>query len=132
MSTPPRFSGPLERLASRAVRTIAASAQDPAAASATVDPDTLVRALNFALLGSGGRAFHWRSAQDCVVVSDTYSAEGNSRFTEVLHLNTLNGSCRLEIQQYHLKYADRIEDCIEAEAQGQDGASREPNRIGAR
>ena len=117
MSTPRRFSGPLERLAASAVRTIAA--QDPAVTATTVDPDTLLRAVNFALLGSGGRAFHWRSAGDCVVIADTYSANGNCRFTEVLHLNTVGGTCRIEVQQYQLEHADSVEDCVEAAVQVQ-------------
>jgi hypothetical protein len=117
MSTPRRFSGPLERLAARAVTRIAT--QDPTGAATTVDPETLVRAVNFALLGSGGRAFHWRSAGDCVVIADTYSADGNCRFTEVLHLNTADGSCRIEVQQYQLEHADRVEECVEAAVQGQ-------------
>jgi hypothetical protein len=121
-----RFSGPLERLATSAVTAVAtAAAKYPAAASATVDPDTLVRALNFALLGSGSRAFLWRSAEDCVVVSDTYSADGSCRFTEVLHLNSVAGPARIDIQQYQLKYTDRIEDCIEVEFEGLDTALRE-------
>ena len=119
MSTRPRFSGPLERLAARAVTRIAATAKDPAAAAPSVDPDTLVRALNFALLGGGGRAFHWRCAGECVVISDTYSANGNCRFTEVLHLNTVDGACRIEVQQYQLEHADAVEECVEAQLQGQ-------------
>jgi hypothetical protein len=111
MSIRHRFSGPLERLA---MTSVAAAAKHPAAASATLDPDTLVRALNFALLGSGSRVFLWRSDEECVVVSDTYSADGTCRFTEVLHLNNVDGPSRMEIQQYQLKYTDRIEDSVEA------------------
>lgn len=122
MSTQRRFSGPLERLA---VSAATAAAKDPAAVAAKIDPDTLLRALNFALLGSGSRAFVWKSSGGCVVVSDTYSADGSCRFTEVLHLNSVAGPARIDIQQYQLKYTDRIEDCIEVEFEGLDTALRE-------
>jgi len=117
MNIRPRFSGPLERLATSAETAAATTGvEDPAAA--TIDPDTLVRAVNFALLGTGSRAFLWRSAKDCVVVSDTYSADGSCRFTEVLHLNNVDGSSHIETHQYQLKYTDRVEDCVEAELLG--------------
>jgi hypothetical protein len=97
----------------------------PPAPPATLDPDTLVKALNFALLGSGSRAFLWRSAGQCVVVSDTYSADGNCRFTEVLHLNNLEGRSRIDVQQYQLKYTDRSEECVEAQSRESESALRE-------
>jgi hypothetical protein len=85
----------------------AAAAKDPAAGSATVDPDALIRALKFALLGSDSQAFLWESPEDCVVVSDTYNADGSCRFTEVLHLSkVVDGSSRIDIRQY-------VEDCVE-------------------
>ena len=101
VTTPCRFSGPLERLAANAV-----TAKDPTTGSATVDPDALVRALNFALLGSDSQVFLWESSDDCVVVSDTYNADGSCRFTEVLHLSRVDGASRIDIQQY-------VEDCVE-------------------
>lgn len=126
MSTRHKFSGPLERLAARAVTSVATSVvAHPPAPPATLDPDTLVKALNFALLGSGSRAFLWRSAGQCVVVSDTYSADGNCRFTEVLHLNNLEGRSRIDVQQYQLKYTDRSEECVEAQSRESESALRE-------
>ena len=126
MSTRHKFSGPLERLAARAVTSVATSVVAHAPAPpATLDPDTLVKALNFALLGSGSRAFLWRSAGQCVVVSDTYSADGNCRFTEVLHLNNLEGRSRIDVQQYQLKYTDRSEECVEAQSRESESALRE-------
>jgi hypothetical protein len=101
------------------------AAKDTSASSATVDPDTFVRELNFALLGSGSRAFLWRSAEDCVVVSNTYSADGECRFTEVLHRSNVDGSPRIDIQQYQLNYTNCIEDSVEAELQRQDGSRRD-------
>ncbi len=97
---------------------------------APLDPDTLVKALNFALLGSGSRAFLWRSAGQCVVVSDTYSADGNCRFTEVLHLNNLEGRSRIDVQQYQLKYTDRSEECVEAHSPESESALRESPSLG--
>jgi hypothetical protein len=126
VSTRHKFSGPLERLAARAVTSVATSVvAHPPAPPATLDPDTLVKALNFALLGSGSRAFLWRSAGQCVVVSDTYSADGNCRFTEVLHLNNLEGRSRIDVQQYQLKYTDRSEECVEAQSRESESALRE-------
>jgi hypothetical protein len=93
------------------------AAKDPASGCAKVDPERLVTALNFALLGSGSRAFLWRSPEDCVVVSDSFSADGTSRFTEVLHLNNEDVS-RLKIQQYQATNTDRTEECVEAELHG--------------
>jgi hypothetical protein len=84
----------------------AAAAKDPTAGSATADPDTLIRALNFALLGSNSQAFLWESPEDCVVVSETYNADGSCRFTEVLHLSKGDGSSRIDIRQF-------VEDCVE-------------------
>jgi hypothetical protein len=130
MSTRHRFSGPLERLATGAATSVAAAAATHNGATPTVDPDTLVRALNFALLGSGSRAFLWRSAEDCVVVSDTYSADGSCRFTEVLHLNNGEGPSRIDVQQYQLKYTDRIEECAESESCEQETALRDTDSIG--
>jgi hypothetical protein len=84
-----------------------AATKDPTAGSATIDPDALIRALNFALLGSDTQAFLWESPEDCVVVSDTYNADGSCRFTEVLHLSkVVDGSSRIDIRQY-------VEDCVE-------------------
>jgi hypothetical protein len=84
-----------------------AATKDPTAGSATIDPDALIRALNFALLGSDSQAFLWESPEDCVVVSDTYNADGSCRFTEVLHLSkVVDGSSRIDIRQY-------VEDCVE-------------------
>jgi len=88
----------------RAVATSAA--QDPAAGSAAVDPDTLIRALNFALLGSDSQAFLWESPEDCVIVSDTYNADGSCRFTEVLQLSKVGGSFRMDVRQF-------VEHCTE-------------------
>jgi hypothetical protein len=51
------------------------------------------------------------------VVSDSFSADGTSRFTEVLHLNNEDVS-RLKIQQYQATTTDRIEECVEAELHG--------------
>ena len=82
-----------------------AAAKDPTAGSATVDPDALIRALNLALLGSGSQAFLWESPEDCVVVSDTYDANGGCRFTEVLHLSKVDGSYRIDVRQF-------VEDCV--------------------
>ena len=114
-----RFSGPLERFATSAVtEALTEAAKDPASACAKVDPERLVQALNFALLGSGSRAFLWKSPEDCVVVSDTFSADGTCRFTEVLRLNNDDVS-RLEIQQYQATNTGRIEECVEAELQGE-------------
>jgi hypothetical protein len=130
VSTRHKFSGPLERLAARAVTSVATSVvAHPPAPPATLDPDTLVKALNFALLGSGSRAFLWRSAGQCVVVSDTYSADGNCRFTEVLHLNNLEGRSRIDVQQYQLKYSDRSEECVEAQSREPESALRESPSI---
>lgn len=113
-----RFSGPLERLVTSAVtEALTEAAKDPASGCAKVDPERLVTALNFALLGSGSRAFLWRSPEECVVVSDSFSADGTSRFTEVLHLNNEDVSC-LKIQQYQATNTDRIEECVEAELHG--------------
>jgi hypothetical protein len=107
VSTGHRFSGPLERLAASAVTAVATTAaKDPTAGSATIDPDALVRALHFALLGSDSQAFLWESPEDYVVVSETYNADGTCRFTEVLHLSKVDGSSRIDIQQY-------VEDCVE-------------------
>lgn len=128
MSTRHKFSGPLERLAARAVTSVATSVA--AHPPAPLDPDTLVKALNFALLGSGSRAFLWRSAGQCVVVSDTYSADGNCRFTEVLHLNNLEGRSRIDVQQYQLKYTDRSEECVEAQSRESESALRESPSLG--
>jgi hypothetical protein len=114
VSTRRRFSGPLERLVTGAVTAAGTTAAKDLAA-ATIDPETLVKALNFALLGSGSHVFLWRSAEDCVVVSDTYSADASCRFSEVLHLNSADGSCHIDIRQYQLKYTNRIEDCVEVE-----------------
>ena len=101
VSTGHRFSGPLERLAANAV-----TAKGPRAGSATVDPDTLIRALNFALLGCDSQAFLWESPEDGVVASETYNADGTCRFTEVLHLSKVDGSSCIDVQQY-------VEDCVE-------------------
>jgi hypothetical protein len=128
VSTRHKFSGPLERLAARAVTSVATSVA--AHPPAPLDPDTLVKALNFALLGSGSRAFLWRSAGQCVVVSDTYSADGNCRFTEVLHLNNLEGRSRIDVQQYQLKYTDRSEECVEAHSPESESALRESPSLG--
>jgi len=118
-----RFSGPLERLVASAVtEALTQAAQDPAAGCAKVDPEKLVTALNFSLLGSGSRAFLWRSPEACVVVSDSFSADGTCRFTEVLHLNNDDVS-RPEIQQYQATIAGRTEDCVEAELLGPSEAS---------
>jgi hypothetical protein len=102
VTTGHRFSGPLERLAASAVT----AAKVPTAGSAKLDPDTLIRALNFALLGSDSQAFLWESPEDCVVVSDTYNADGSCRFTEVLHLSKVDGSSRIDVRQF-------VEDCVE-------------------
>jgi hypothetical protein len=76
------------------------------AAPGKIAPDALLRALNFALLGSGSQAFLWESPEDCVVVSDTYDANGGCRFTEVLHLSKVDGSPRIDVRQF-------VEDCVE-------------------
>jgi hypothetical protein len=113
-----RFSGPLERLVTSAVtEALTEAAKDPASGCAKVDPEQLLTALNFALLGSGSRAFLWRSREDWVVVSDSFSADGTCRFTEVLHLSNDDVS-RLKIQQYQATNTDRIEECVEAELHG--------------
>lgn len=117
-----RFSGPLERLVARAVtEALTQAAKEPASGCAKLDPEKLVTALNFSLLGSGSRAFLWRSPQACVVVSDSFSADGTCRFTEVLHLNNDDLS-RPKIQQYQATITDRIEECVETELHGPSAA----------
>jgi hypothetical protein len=106
VSTGHRFSGPLERLAATTVTAVATAAANEPTGSATLDPDTLIRALNFALLGSDSQAFLWESPADCVIVSDTYNADRSCRFTEVLHLSKVDGSSRIDVRQF-------VEDCVE-------------------
>jgi hypothetical protein len=104
-------------LAISAAAVATAAPKEPPAAQGKVDPDTLLRAINFALLGTDTPSFKWKSAEDCVVISVTDGTAAT--FTEVLHLNNVNFS-RISIRQYQLKYSDHVEDYVEVGLHGED------------
>jgi hypothetical protein len=102
----------------RAAAGLLAAATAVAAPPSHVDPETLLKAINFALLGVDTKAYVWKSREDCVVVSDTTTEQYHS--VEVLHLNNVDGS-RVRIAPYKLTYPDgHVENYVKVELHGED------------
>jgi hypothetical protein len=81
-------------------------------------PETLLKAINFALQGKDVARYVWKSRPDCVVVSDaTFSGVHT---IEVLYLNRVDAS-RIRVKPYSLRNpAGRIENYVEVELHGED------------
>ena len=101
-----------------ALASTTATIMTTAAAPPAADSETLLKAINFALLGSDDRVYSWRSVGDCVVVSEADNP--NFRSVEVLHLNNVDAA-RLRVGQYSLSFKDgHTEHYVKVELHGED------------
>lgn len=81
--------------------------------------DTLLKAINFALLGNDDRRYVWKSREQCIVMMPPMESVQSATDFDTFYLNHIDVS-RMRVESYDVKFNDHIEHRVKVELHGED------------